>query len=91
MQPEEPGFARVDPLRGRVAGGFQERANREINHERSRSILSAQLSTEPGQLHIASRQLGVLLEQHLLQLVHHAVEAETGDLAVSGAALSSAV
>ena len=42
----EPGFARVDPLRGRVSGLLQER-----DHERSGKIPSAQVSIETGQLH----------------------------------------
>ena len=47
----EPGFARVDPLRGRVSGLLQERESETIDHERSGKIPSAQVSIETGQLH----------------------------------------
>ena len=46
----EPGFARVDPLRGRVSGLLQERESETIDHERSGKIPSAQVSIETGQL-----------------------------------------
>ena len=46
----EPGFARVDPLRGRVSGLLQERESETIDPERSGKIPSAQVSIETGQL-----------------------------------------
>ncbi len=51
MQHSGPGFARVDPLRGRVSSSLQSEVRKTINHKRSRGNLSAQQSTETGQLH----------------------------------------
>ena len=50
MQHSGPGFARVDPLRGRVSSSLQSEVRKTINHKRSRGNLSAQQSTETGQL-----------------------------------------
>ena len=50
MQHSGPGFARVDPLRGRVSSSLKSEVRKTINHKRSRGNLSAQQSTETGQL-----------------------------------------
>ena len=63
----EPGFARVDPLRGRVSGLLQERESETIDHERSGKIPSAQVSIETGQLHYARTTASRSLERRQLE------------------------
>ena len=58
----EPGFARVDPLRGRVSGLLQERESETIDHERSGKIQALRCLSKRGSsnLHQLSKVLNVV-------------------------------